>query len=136
MRISVGLACLASASLLGVAGSGFEGQGSGRSIRNGVYGKAQADRGRETFAELCVSCHGDPKFAPSVIDSRDGTPLAELFEFVSTAMPEDNPGSLKREEYAAILAYFISSRGLPPGAEDLPADAEALQQIRIETPLE
>jgi S-disulfanyl-L-cysteine oxidoreductase SoxD len=136
MRISVGLACIGAASLLGVAGSGFEGQGSGRSIRDGVYAKAQADRGGTTFAALCESCHADPKFAPSVIDGRDGTSLAELFDFVSTAMPEDNPGSLKREEYAAILAYFISSRGLPPGAEDLPSDFEALQQIRIEKPPE
>jgi mono/diheme cytochrome c family protein len=136
MRVSVGIACIAAASLFGVAGSGFEGQGSGRSVRDGVYGKAQADRGGATFAALCVSCHADPKFAPSVIDSRDGTPVAELLEFMIAAMPEDNPGSLKREEYAAILAYFISSRGLPPGAEDLPSDAEALQQIRIEKPQE
>ena len=136
VRISTGaaIACLVASTGLGVAASGFGGQGTGKSIRDGVYTKAQADRGGTSFAARCTACHGDPKFAPSAIDNYDGTPAAELFTFMSTAMPEDNPGSLKPEEYAEILAYFISSRGLPPGDTDLPADPEALKQIRIEKP--
>jgi quinoprotein glucose dehydrogenase len=133
---SAGIACVVSTIVLGIASSGFGGQGTGKSIRDGVYTKAQADRGGMAFAERCTTCHGDPKFAPSAIDNYDGTPAAELFTFMSTAMPEDNPGSLKPEEYADILAYFISSRGLPPGATDLPADIETLKQIRIEKPIE
>jgi mono/diheme cytochrome c family protein len=136
MGMSAGIACFASAMLLGVAASGFGGQGTGKSIRDGVYTKAQANRGGTTFAARCTACHGDPNFGPSVIDSRDGTAVAELFTFMSTAMPEDNPGSLRPEEYAEIVAYFISSRGLPPGAADLPADVETLKQIRIEKPPE
>ena len=133
---SASIACIVSTIVLGVAASGFGGQGTEKSIRDGVYTKAQADRGGTTFAARCTSCHGDPKFAPSAIDNYDGTPAAELFTFMSTAMPEDNPGSLKPEEYADILAYFINSRGLPPGAADLPADIEMLKQIRIEKPIE
>jgi S-disulfanyl-L-cysteine oxidoreductase SoxD len=133
---SAGIACFVSTILLVVAASGFGGQGTERSIRDGVYTKAQADRGGTAFAARCTACHGDPNFGPSVIDSRDGTPVAELFTFMSTAMPEDNPGSLRPEEYADVLAYFISSRGLPAGAADLPADVETLKQIRIEKPLE
>jgi mono/diheme cytochrome c family protein len=133
--MSAGIACFASGVLLGVAAYGFGGQG-GKSIRDGVYTKAQADRGGTAFAARCTACHGDPKFAPSAIDNYDGTPAAELFTFMSTAMPEDNPGSLKPEEYAEILAYFISSRGLPPGPAELPADIEMLKQIRLEKPVE
>ena len=129
-----GIACCVSTIVFGVVVSAFGSQGSGKSIRDGVYTKAQADRGGTSFAARCTACHGDPKFAPSAIDNYDGTPAAELFTFMSTAMPEDNPGSLKPEEYAEILAYFISSRGLPPGDTDLPADREALKQIRIEKP--
>jgi quinoprotein glucose dehydrogenase len=136
MRTSAGIACFASAILLSVAASGFGGQRGGKSIRDGVYTRAQADRGGTSFAALCQACHADPKFGPSAIDNYDGTPAAELFAFMSKAMPEDNPGSLKPEEYAEILAYFISSRGLPPGAADLPSDVEALKQIRIEKPQE
>ena len=133
---TAGIACCVSTIVFGVVVSAFGSQGSGKSIRDGVYTKAQADRGGTSFAARCTACHGDPKFAPSAIDNYDGTPAAELFTFMSTAMPEDNPGSLKPEEYADILAYFISSRGLPPGDMDLPADPEALKQIRIEKPQE
>jgi mono/diheme cytochrome c family protein len=135
MRMSGAIAGFVSAILLGVAASGFGGQGSGRSVRDGVYTKAQADRGGTLFAARCESCHADPKFAPSAIDNRDATPVAELFTFMSAAMPEDNPGSLKPEEYADIVAYFLGSRGLPPGPEELPAKVEALGQIRIEKPM-
>ena len=133
---SAGFAWFVSMLALGVAASGFGGQGTAKSIRDGVYTKAQADRGGATFSALCIACHADPKFGRSVIDNADGTPVAEVFAFMKTAMPEDNPGSLRPEEYAEILAYFISSRGLPAGAADLPSDLEALKQIRIEKPLE
>jgi hypothetical protein len=131
-----GIAGFASAWLFGAALSGFGGQDDTKSIRDGVYTKAQAARGGATFSALCMACHADPKFAASVIDNRDGVPVVELFTFMSTAMPEDNPGSLKPEEYAEVLAYFLSARGLPAGAADLPVDLEALKQIRIEKPLE
>jgi hypothetical protein len=134
MRKGAGNICVVSVMLLGVAASGLGGQGAGTSIRDGVYTKAQADRGGAAFAALCVACHADPKFASSVVDNYDGTPAAEVYAFMSKAMPEDNPGSLKPEEYAQILAYFISARGLPAGAADLPSDIEALKQIRIEKP--
>jgi quinoprotein glucose dehydrogenase len=132
--MSAGIACFASVLLFGVAASGFGGQSSGKSTRDGVYTKAQADRGGATFAALCMACHADPKFGSSVIDSRDGTFADELFAFMSTAMPEDNPGSLKPTDYVEVLAYFISARGLPAGAADLPADVDALKQVRIEKP--
>jgi hypothetical protein len=132
--MSAGIACFASVLLFGVAASGFGGQGSGKSTRDGVYTKAQATRGGATFSALCVACHADPKFAVSVIDDRDGVPVAELFTFMTTAMPEDNPGSLKPEEYAEVVAYFLSSRGLPSGDAALPVDVEQLKQIRIEKP--
>lgn len=132
----VGIACFVGAVLLGVSVSGFNDQGREKSVRDGVYTKAQADRGAAAFDMRCIACHGDPKFGPSVIDKWDGSPLAELFTFMSTAMPEDNPGSVRPEQCADILAYFIRSRGLPAGEGDLVADVEVLKQIRIEKPLE
>jgi hypothetical protein len=138
VRISkiLGIACLVSTIALNAPASGYGGQDAAKSIRDGVYTKAQASRGGATFSAICIACHADPKFAPSVIDNADGTPAADVFAFMSKAMPEDNPGSLRPEEYAEILAYFISSRGLPSGAADLPSDLDALKQIRIEKPQE
>jgi mono/diheme cytochrome c family protein len=122
--------------ILAAAGSAATEQGSKKSVRDGAYSKAQAQRGGSAFERQCLACHGDPMFGPSVIDAREGLPVAELFEFMSASMPEDNPGSLQPAQYADILAYFFSLRGLPAGEAELEPDVEALRQIQIEKPLE
>jgi len=120
--------------MLTAAGSAANEQGSTKSLRDGAYSKAQAQRGGSAFEKLCLACHGDPMFGPSVIDAREGLPVAELFEFMKTSMPEDNPGSLQPAQYADILAYFFSLRGFPAGDAELASDVEALKQIRMEKP--
>jgi quinoprotein glucose dehydrogenase len=128
MRFAFSMACLAALLIL-VAGGSVAGQ---RSAKSGAYTKAQAERGKSLFDKQCLGCHADPKFGYGVIDDRTGTPAAELFEFVRTSMPEDNPGSLKPAQYADILAYFFSLRGLPPGDAEL--DVEGITELQIEKP--
>ena len=129
-------ACFVGTMLLGVAAFASTDQGTEKSVRDGVYTKPQADRGATAFDMRCLACHGDTKFGASVIDKWDGQHVAELFMFMSTSMPEDNPGSVRPEQYADILAYFFSSRGLPAGEAELVPDVEVLKHIRIEKPLE
>jgi hypothetical protein len=50
-------------------------------------------------------------------------------------MPEDEPGSLNPEDYAAVLAYIFSIYGLPSGAAALPVDEKALEAITIMRPV-
>ena len=45
-------------------------------------------------------------------------------------MPQDRPGSLSAEEYAAIVAYFLQLNGRQAGDSELPADAELLGRRR------
>ena len=132
----VGIACFVGTMLLGVVASGFNDYENMKSVRDGVYTKPQADRGASVFEMRCAACHGDPKFGPGVIEMYDGATAADLFSFMSTEMPKDNPGSVQPEQYADILAYFIRSGGLPPGEADLVADIEVLKDILIEKPLE
>ena len=47
-------------------------------------------------------------------------------------MPQDNPGGLWGEEYAAILAYILDENDFPTGTEAL--DAGALTDIRVTAP--
>jgi hypothetical protein len=103
-----------------------------KSTRDGVYKKTQADRGGVAFQSTCLSCHGEPKFASDVLDKMAGTSVAELFDFMSTQMPQDNPGALKPGDYADILACFLSLRGLPAGEAELVPDLEVLKQIKIQ----
>jgi hypothetical protein len=50
--------------------------------------------------------------------------VQRLYDYVSKVMPFDAPGSLKPEEYWAILAYITRTNGyLPPGTELGPSNA-------------
>ena len=109
------------------------GWSSGSSVLDGVFTSSQASRGEQTFREECVACHSTnefmgPLFALKWIDRTAG----DIFDVVSTLMPEVNPGSLRPEQYADVLAYFFSLNGYPSGEEALPADAAVLQNVRIE----
>ena len=60
-----------------------------------------------------------------------GRTVGDLFQNVSTLMPEDDPGSLSLEEYSAIISYVLRENGYPAGEEDLPADEATLRRIQI-----
>jgi hypothetical protein len=47
-------------------------------------------------------------------------------------MPRDNPGSLPREDYAAVLSFFFRENGLAAGDVALPVELSALREIRLE----
>jgi alcohol dehydrogenase (cytochrome c) len=53
-------------------------------------------------------------------------PVSAFYQHISTAMPQDRPGALKPEEYAAIVAWALRQNGLPAGDREVPADAAAL----------
>ena len=48
-------------------------------------------------------------------------------------MPQSSPGSLKKAEYAALLAYILSENDFPAGAKALDQDEAALKQIKFQT---
>ena len=45
-------------------------------------------------------------------------------------MPEDNPGSLMRQEVVDIVAYVLKFNEVPL-TEDLPMDADGLKKVTI-----
>jgi len=57
-----------------------------------------------------------------------------MFDVISDSMPEDNPGSLKKEEYADVIAYLLQLNKFPAGASELPPDKDALSAILMEKP--
>ena len=46
-------------------------------------------------------------------------------------MPENDPGGLKKEEYADVLAYILRINAYPAGYDELPTDPEALKKLGI-----
>lgn len=63
-----------------------------------------------------------------------GTTVGELFDLISTTMPDGDPGSLKPDEYASIIAFFLRESGYPEGKDELPVDVAALMKLRINPP--
>jgi S-disulfanyl-L-cysteine oxidoreductase SoxD len=108
------------------------GQGT-RSVNDGVYTAAQAKRGGEVFEKNCTMCHDTARFTgDEFLKVWAGKPLHGLFEVVSTSMPEDNPGSLKSQEYGDVIAFFLELNRYPAGAEDLKATPEAMRAITLD----
>lgn len=102
------------------------------SVLDGVFSKAQADRGEKTFSQVCAACHTLSDMAGAKFRSRwaDGA-VGDIYEFVMSAMPDGDPGSLKPEEYAQVIAYFLEQSGYPAGERELPADKVALAKVKI-----
>ena len=106
-----------------------------KSVKAGVYTGAQADRGVTLFKSKCASCHAPSRFTDDLFyTSFAGKPLWEMFDVISDSMPEDNPGSLKKEEYADVIAYLLKLNNFPAGETDLPIDKAALSAIMMEKP--
>ena len=106
-----------------------------KSVKAGVYTAAQSDRGQALYRSKCASCHAPNRFTDDFFyQSFAGKPLFEMFDVISDSMPEDNPGSMKKEEYVDVIAYLLKLNNFPTGPAELPVDKEALSAIMMEKP--
>lgn len=103
--------------------------------RSGVYSAAQAERGKMQYAVNCRSCHTAASHTGVTFAKwwKDRT-LADLFAYMSSQMPKNDPGSLAPEQYADVVAYLLKMNAMPAGTAELLADSASLAQIRIELP--
>ena len=105
------------------------------SVKTGVYTVAQSERGQALFRAKCASCHAPNRFTDDLFyTSFAGKPLWEMFDVISDSMPEDDPGGMKKEEYADVIAYLLKLNNFPAGASELPFDKDALSTILMEKP--
>lgn len=133
---SAALLLAAAAVLVAPSASPAQGGGSGgeaATTLDGVFTTEQAERGEELFGEACARCHPASRFTGADFQpSWRQAPVSTLFTVVRTQMPFDNPGSLDRDEYAAVLAYIFALNDLPAGDRALPASADSLRGFTIE----
>ncbi len=104
----------------------------GKVASDGIYTKAQAERGLNLYDGSCASCHELGKFK-GVEFSKAWTdkPMTDLHTAL-TSMPMDAPGSLKPQEYADSLAYFLSINGYPAGQAELAGDEATIKSVKID----
>jgi quinoprotein glucose dehydrogenase len=102
-----------------------------RTVWDGIYTEAQAQRGRGFYAEHCASCHGanlegaehralkGDRFWATWQD----TTVDRLLTHVSLNMPHSEDGSLKgtlgARVYADIVAHILNANQFPAGSVDL-----------------
>jgi mono/diheme cytochrome c family protein len=107
---------------------------------DGVYTAAQATRGEALYSQYCSACHGPGltggEMAPPLVgaDFRanwNDLSVGDLFERIRTSMPQNNPGSLSRQQDADILAFMFSKDEVPAGQQDLDTQTEALNAIKF-----
>ena len=104
-----------------------------KTTNSGVYTTAQAERGKKLFDEKCSGCHEPSRFSgDSFHEAWDGKALKEIWDIASGTMPEDNPGSLKQQEYADIIAHFLALNGYPTGDAELQPGAAPMADIKVE----
>jgi S-disulfanyl-L-cysteine oxidoreductase SoxD len=104
------------------------------STLNGVYTEEQASRGKDVYSGSCRSCHTPASHTGATFNKWwRGKHLSDLFVFVSTRMPKNDPGSLAPEDVADVMAYLLKMNAMPVGPEELPPDADSLKKIRIDT---
>ena len=121
---------------MSVGVSVLNGQAPQKTTNSAVYTTVQADRGKVVFGEKCTTCHDPARFTGApFFEAFDGKALKEVWDIASGTMPEDNPGSLKPQEYGDIIAYFLQLNAFPTGAIELPGDAGAMANIKIEKPM-
>jgi mono/diheme cytochrome c family protein len=103
-----------------------------QTANDGVYTAAQADRGEALFKEVCASCHAPAEFTTDdFLKNHTGKPLHALYEIMADTMPMDNPGTLKPQQYADLVAYILELNMFPAGQEELKSAADALKAIEF-----
>jgi quinoprotein glucose dehydrogenase len=134
----VGGVSFVAVTLMAVASSQADGT---RSVLQGAFTKAQAERGKAQYFAACASCHGVamqgdgdiPELVGKSFLKRWGDqPVSALFSFAITQMPIGRPGSLGVQGYVDVIAHILSMNGFPEGKHELPPGGAALDEIILE----
>lgn len=111
-----------------------------QTVWSGVYTEAQAYRGEKVAQTTCVGCHGSgldggdsgPKLTGGpFLENWSSQPVSQLFDWIREAMPSDAPGTLSKDDTAAVIAYIFKINKMPAGKQELPTDRELLDRIGI-----
>jgi len=109
----------------------------GRTVADGVFTDAQAERGASAYGTACAGCHRADlggNTGPALRDQRftrdfADTDLKALFTRIAATMPRNAPGSLGDNVNLDIVAHLLKENGFPAGPRELTADA--LDGVRV-----
>jgi mono/diheme cytochrome c family protein len=108
------------------------------------YTDDQAKRGKSLYEDNCSGCHGTTLGGGGEVPALAGKGFREhwfvgsigpFMTYISTNMPQQDPGSLDPQTYADIGAYLMSRNHVPAGETEVPADKATWANVTL-PPLE
>jgi len=118
---------------------------SGRSLQEGLYSADQAKQGKVEYTASCAGCHladlsgtlsGDggapPLRGEPFIAFIGAWNARQLFDYIRTTMPADDPSALTNTQYLDVMAYLFQVNGYLAGPA--PLDLRDLPVIRMPAP--
>ena len=104
------------------------------STLSGVYTDEQASRGKDVYTGTCRSCHSPTSHTGATFAKWwRGKQLSDLFTFVSTRMPKNDPGTLAPEDVADVDGVPAQDeRDARRHRPSFHPDADSLKKFRIE----
>lgn len=130
----IGLAAVFFAAL-GTAIVSAQATPSGKTVWDGVYTEAQAERATATFSASCARCHtlsadgNRPLSGDKFWEGYTQKTVADLLAFVSKNMPNGQGGTLSAGAYNDLVALILKSNGFPPGPTEVAAETAVGVQI-------
>lgn len=106
--------------------------GGNKTVWDGVYTEAQAQRGRAVYSQYCIRCHKDDLLGIEgalkgelFMERRREDSIEGLFLDIKATMPRGNPGGLPDQTYADIISFILKSNDMPAGSAELTPTALA-----------
>ena len=97
-----------------------------------MYTAEQLTSGTALYEKLCRDCHEDADYTNEKFRTKwNGRTLYDLYEDIRTKMPEDNPNSLTRDQYAEAMAYVLKLNGVPAGPNRVAPNDSAMKAITL-----
>jgi mono/diheme cytochrome c family protein len=103
-----------------------------KTVWDGAYTDAQAERAQGTFSANCARCHtltlegARPLVGPQFWQANTQKTVGDLLKFVSVNMPNGvTAGSLSPSAYNDLVALILKSNGFPAGTFEVGPDAVA-----------
>ena len=103
----------------------------GRTVWDGVYTDAQADRAQGTFGASCARCHtltpegNRPLSGPRFMERNTQKTVGAVLAYISANMPNGAGGTLSAGSYNDLLALILKSNGFPAGTNEITPEAVA-----------